>query len=551
MDQISFLMLLIRRSGNARKRLFLASVVAGALQGLLLFVISSSIEELAKDGTLPLRQFLLFVLSLIGLYKCLQVSMRISSSVARDLVTGFEVRICEKISQTSYSCFKRLDRGAIYEAITGSKDIINESSIMLPIFISGVTMLFCSLIFSLSISVIGMLSVLLVMGLAAMLFFHSDKRFIQALMAYRASMADFQGALRDVILGFTELKMNESRRFSLFNELIHPFSKEVMDKRVLADGHRVQNTVMYGLMVYFPVGALLYILPQTGLVTLEQCVKIVAITMFSTIPLIGLLSFMPLAARSAFIIRGLEDFEATLDAERDPENHLPLPEIIPSFESLCIKNATYLYPDAKGGIKPFSLEVENFTLKKGELVILCGGNGSGKSTLMRVLAGLELFTTGDVFLNGRHLVEWGGGEYRTYFSVLFPDFHLFSGLFGITPPPERVRALLKRMALTEKVAYDEKTRRFSTTALSSGQRKRLALICAILEDRPVLLFDEVAADFDHHFRELFYLELLPELKKEGRTLVVISHDNRYYSVADRVLTLQYGRFVSSNPEGSR
>ncbi|GHU25112.1 ABC transporter ATP-binding protein [Betaproteobacteria bacterium] len=549
MEQLSFLLSLIRRAGDARKRLYVASIIAGALQGLLLLVISSSIEALSKDGSLPLRQFLLFILSLIGLYKCLQTSMGISSAVARDLVTGFEVRISEKISQTSYACFKSLDRGAIYDAITGSKDIINESAIMLPIFISGMTMLACSLLFSLYISVVGMISVLLVMGLAAVVFFNSDKRFIQALMAYRASMGDFQSALKDVILGFTELKMNESRRLSLFNELIRPFSKEVVEKRVLADGYRVKNTVMYGLMVYFPVGALLFILPQTGLVTLQESVKIVAITMFSTIPLIGLLSFMPLAARSAFIVRSLENFEATLDAERDPENFSPLAKTLPAFESMQIQNAIYSYPDAKGGIKPFTLDVDNFTLQKGELVILCGGNGSGKSTLMHALAGLETFKTGDVFLNGRHLAEWGGAGYRAFFSVLFPDFHLFSGLFGITPPPERVHALLKRMALTEKVSYDENTRRFSTTALSSGQRKRLALICAILEDRPVLLFDEVAADFDHHFRELFYRELLPELKKEGRTILVVSHDNRYFSVADRVLTLQYGRFVASSVEG--
>ncbi|MDR3299550.1 MAG: ATP-binding cassette domain-containing protein [Candidatus Accumulibacter sp.] len=544
MEQLSFLLRLIRSSGEARKVLFWSSVGAGALQGLLLYVISSSIEALSgNNGTVPLRLFLLFVLCLAGLYKCLQVSMRISSSVSRDLVTGFEVRICEKISQTSYAYFKRLDSGAIYEAITGSKDIINESSIMLPIFISGLTMLLCSLIFSLFISVIGMLSVLVVMGGAAAVFFYSDKRFIQALMVYRDAVTKFQGALKDVVLGFTELKMNEARRLSLFDELIRPFSGEVVSRRVLADGHRVQNTVMYGLMVYFPVGALLFILPHSGLMNVEQCVKIVAITLFSTIPLIGLLSFMPLAARSAFIVRNLENFEAKLDAERDKDSVAV--SVMPPFEELRIENARYVYPDTNGSVKPFDLDVKHFSLKKGELVILCGGNGSGKSTFMRALSGLEPFSEGDVFLNGQPLAALSAADYRACFSVLFPDFHIFSGLFGIAPPAERVHSLLQRMALSGKVKYDAETRRFSTTALSSGQRKRLALLCAILEDRPVLLFDEVAADFDHHFREMFYRELLPELKREGRTLVVISHDNRYFSVADRVMTLEYGRFVAS------
>jgi len=106
------------------------------------------------------------------------------------------------------------------------------------------------------------------------------------------------------------------------------------------------------------------------------------------------------------------------------------------------------------------------------------------------------------------------------------------------------------MDLDRKVEVDEQGR-FSTIELSSGQRKRLALICAMLENRPVLLLDEVAADFDHHFREFFYRELLPNLKAEGRTLLVVSHDDRYFDCADRVLTLEYGSFIpTANANGA-
>lgn len=547
MSQLHFLLDLIRRAGDKSRRLFWASIAAGVLQGLLLYAISASIEDLAQGGSVSLRNFLLFVLCLVGLYKCLGTSMAISSQVARELITGFEVRISEKISQTSYAHFRGLDRGAIYEAITGGKDIVNESSIMLPIFISSMMMLACSLVFSFVISPVGLIAVLLVMGIAALIFLYSDKSFIQALMRYRAATAGFQAALKDVILGFSELKMNETRRRALFEESILPFSREVIGKRVEADAHRVRNTVMYGLMVYCPVGALLFILPYTGLVSLEQSIKIVAITLFSTIPLIGLLSFMPLAARGAIIVKELETFEASLDSMRDDADlGGPAPR---DFRDILIRNACYRYGTNGGDVKPFTLTVENFELKKGELVILGGGNGSGKSTFMRVLAGLEPFTEGDILLNGEPVSRIGSARYRSYFSILFPDFHIFSGLYGLKPAPERVRALLARMALPETVRYDGETGRFSTTALSSGQRKRLALVCAILEDRPVLLFDEVAADFDHHFRDMFYTELLPDLKREGRTILAVSHDDRYFSVADRVLTLRYGRFVEGTEPG--
>lgn len=82
---------------------------------------------------------------------------------------------------------------------------------------------------------------------------------------------------------------------------------------------------------------------------------------------------------------------------------------------------------------------------------------------------------------------------------------------------------------------------FSTTSLSQGQRKRLALLIAYLEDRPIYLFDEWASDQDPFFRDIFYNQLLPSLKQRGKTVLVISHDDRYFHLADRVIKLDYGK----------
>ena len=547
MEQFEFLFSLIRRSGNDNRKLLWSSIASGVLQGILLYTIGASVSELSTDGVLSLRTFLLFVLSLVGLYKSLNISMNISSGVARGIVTDLEVRITDKLSRTSYAHFVTLEQGRIYDAITGSKDIVNEAAIMLPVFICSSTMLVCSLAFSAFISVAAVTSVLLVMGLGAVTFFYSDKQFIAALHIYRDSVQRFQSALKDVILGFTELKMNEKRRQAVFAELIAPLSQKALEGRTTADGFRVKNTVMYGLFVYFPAGALLFILPQTGLATLDQCITVVAITMFSTIPLIGLLSFMPLAARASFIVKGLEQFEASLEKMVDTANGAA--DAPADFLEISIPEARFHYPLQPGATIPFQLEVRGFRLKRGELVVLRGGNGSGKSTFMHLLAGLIPFNQGEVFLDGKSM-QAEPARYRSLFSVVFPDFHLFGGIYGLPAPREKVLELLKLMDLDRKVEVDEQGR-FSTIELSSGQRKRLALICAMLENRPVLLLDEVAADFDHHFREFFYRELLPNLKAEGRTLLVVSHDDRYFDCADRVLTLEYGSFIpTANANGA-
>ncbi len=543
MGQISFLLNLIRRSGTDSRRLIRASIFAGVLEGLLLYVMGASIEDLAREGRVAPYNFLLFAGSLAGLYMCLGTSMRISSGVARDMVTGLEVRITRKISETGYAYFNTLDQGRIYNAITGAKDVVHESAIMLPVFICSCTMMLCSLVFSAFISFAGLLAVLLVMGLGGLIFFYSDKKFIAALNEYRDALEPFQASLKDVIQGFVELKMNEEKRLAFFSQVITPLSDAALVKRVKADDHRMRNTVMYGLLAYFPVGALLYILPQTGLANLEQCVKIVAITMFSTIPLIGLLSFMPMAARASFVVQGLESFEEALDEMRDSCSDAPPPAL--PFNSLRIEHAVYTYPAV--GVNgaesaPFSVRLENFRLNKGELVFLAGGNGSGKSTFMRLLAGLTMVSEGEILINGIPAAEMGYAQYRSFFSTLFPDFHLFDGLYGVRADGARVEEVLRLVSLTGKVRFNAESGKFSTVALSSGQKKRLALACSLLEDRPVLLLDEVAADFDHHFREIFYRNILPQLKAEGRTILAISHDDRYFDVADRVLRMRYGRF---------
>src|SRR6185369_4993504 len=106
---------------------------------------------------------------------------------------------------------------------------------------------------------------------------------------------------------------------------------------------------------------------------------------------------------------------------------------------------------------------------------------------------------------------------------------------------EQALEYLKQLQLTQKVEVKDGV--LSTTKLSQGQRKRLALLTAYLEDRPIYLFDEWAADQDPLFKQVFYYELLPELKARAKTVLVISHDDRFYEVGDRIIKLESGKIV--------
>jgi putative ATP-binding cassette transporter len=197
----------------------------------------------------------------------------------------------------------------------------------------------------------------------------------------------------------------------------------------------------------------------------------------------------------------------------------------------------------EGGEDSFLLGPVDLTFRPGELVFIAGGNGTGKTTLAKLLVGLYTPECGEVRLNHAPVTDETREGYRQLFSAVFSDYFLFESLLGFDAGglDERARAYLAQLQLDSKVKVEGGT--LSTVELSQGQRKRLALLTAYLEDRPVYLFDEWAADQDPLFKEIFYLQMLPELKSRGKLVIVITHDDRYYHVADRLVKLDYGRVV--------
>jgi putative ATP-binding cassette transporter len=193
----------------------------------------------------------------------------------------------------------------------------------------------------------------------------------------------------------------------------------------------------------------------------------------------------------------------------------------------------------------FTLGPIDLSFRAGEIVYLIGGNGSGKTTLAKILVGLYKPESGRILLNGNAVGEGDWDGYRQYFSMVFGDFFLFDSLLGMrgTNLDGRAQQYLRHLQLDHKVSIKDAA--FSTLDLSQGQRKRLALLVAYLEDRPFYVFDEWAADQDPLFRDVFYQQLLPELKAKRKTVLVITHDDHYFHLADRCIKLDYGQIVES------
>ena len=223
----------------------------------------------------------------------------------------------------------------------------------------------------------------------------------------------------------------------------------------------------------------------------------------------------------------------------------------PEWRKIELKDVVHTYRrEDQPKVENFSIGPINLSFQPGELVILAGGNGSGKTTLAKLLVGLYEPEGGSIFLDGEEVTAENRERYRQLFSVVYSDFFLFESLLGLEDPrsDERGKHYLEKLQLDHKLEIKEGS--FSTTELSQGQRKRLALLTSYMEDRPFYVFDEWAADQDPVFKRFFYQELLPELKARGKMVLAISHDDHYYHVADRVIYLNYGKLdrEESSPE---
>lgn len=211
------------------------------------------------------------------------------------------------------------------------------------------------------------------------------------------------------------------------------------------------------------------------------------------------------------------------------------------WQTLELRGVTFAYAAGEHG-KGFEVGPVDLTLSRGELVFLIGGNGSGKSTLARLLTGLYQPRSGEILVDGTPVDEAGWQAFRSRFAAVFTDFHLFDqviGPDGEAPDTALAEAWIARLGMGEKLHFDGW--RVTDTQLSQGQRKRLALLLAVAEQRDILLLDEWAADQDPQFRRIFYRELLPLLREHGKTVFAISHDDHYFQHADRLLEMRAGQ----------
>lgn len=354
----------------------------------------------------------------------------------------------------------------------------------------------------------------------------------------RSDQDELYRRFRSLTDGAKELKLNCDRRVAFLNVTLRGTATSL-------SRHSVLGLSLYGVasswgqFLFFAFIGLVLLSPARGGIASGAAAGYVVAVLYLMGPLGGILVALPTLGRARVALRSLDALGLALRPDERPrgpctgagETH---------WGRLDLAGVTYGYR-GDGEDEGFRLGPLDLTLRPGEVVFVTGGNGSGKTTLGKLLTGLYVPQAGQVRVDGEPVIEQTRERYRQRFAAVFADCHVFDRLVGPETDGEldrRAATQLARLQLDRQVRVDGGV--LSTTALSTGQRKRLALLAAWLEDRPIYVFDEWAADQDPTFKRLFYMELVPGLRAEGKAVVVISHDDRYFHVADRVLRLEEG-----------
>ncbi|MEA5595603.1 cyclic peptide export ABC transporter [Rivularia sp. UHCC 0363] len=259
-------------------------------------------------------------------------------------------------------------------------------------------------------------------------------------------------------------------------------------------------------------------------------------------------SSLPQIAQANIALNKIESLGISLSEQVTEPNFPTGSDFESNWTSLELVNVSHAY-GGESEEHQFTLDNINLKFEPGELVFIVGANGSGKSTLVKLITGLYVPDNGQILFNNRPVTDDNREWYRQQFSVVFYDFYLFARLLGIEENREtEIQNYLTLLELERKVTVKDGV--LSTINLSQGQRKRLALLTAYLENRPIYVFDEWASDQDPVFKEIFYNKLLPELKQRGKTVIAISHDDLYFNNCDRLIKLDYGRVVENRAIGN-
>ena len=514
-------------------------LVTAVLSGLSSVALIAIINKTSNGDETRTRFLFLYFLALVGFYLANRYLLVNVTIIVERQVRQLRLRITDKIRQCELSRLERLGKGQMHVVLSQETALVSESAAtLINCLQQGIMGLFC-LGYIAYLSKAAFMIVIGAIIITVLLF--SRLRVILAANFARLAEKDkemFDG-LDHILDGFKEVRLNWNKNQAIYSS----FESDVLeseDLKVKNGEHFAVAQMSTQMFLYGLLAVIIFIMPEMIDDYEDLVSKMVSSVLFLIGPLIVVISSVPVVVRMNTALENLSTLEDKLKVELETAR-ADRGRAMEDFKKVEFQSVQFSYLD-DAGLPSFSVGPLDFEVEKGKLTFVTGGNGSGKSTLLKLLTGLYLPDGGAIRVNGKMINHSNASLLREQYGVIFTDFHLFDRFYGLEDvDPERVEDLIQKMELQNKVHYQDG--RFSTIQLSTGQRKRLALIIALLEDRNIYIFDEWAADQDIHFRKIFYNEIIPELLSRGRTVVAVTHDDRFWPLADTLIKVSLGQIT--------
>ncbi|MBT1695447.1 cyclic peptide export ABC transporter [Fulvivirgaceae bacterium PWU4] len=521
---------------NKFKRIIPRVLLTSILSSLAYMTIIILITSALGSSTLPVYLVFYYVLS-VSVYLLGRRFVEISLiRFTMELVYELRIKLIDKIFSTSYQKFEKMDRGRVYTAMNNDVSTVGESTSMFVVLITHCLTTVGALLYLASIAFWAALTTVLLISILATLYFLATRSTNKYYEQARDTQNVFMRLINGMIDGFKEISLHRQKKLE-YKDDVAATAEEYRSKITVASVRFVNASLVGEILLIITLGAVAFAFPRifSG-IEVYTLMSFVIVLLYLIGPINTILTSVPGLVRLRIAWNRIQQFLSDIPANMDITRPQPI-AMPPAVDSIKARGVKFQYKNGSEQdvftVGPIDLEV-----RKGEILFIIGGNGSGKTTLAKLITGLYEPDEGEFLINNKTIRSAQLGE---YFSTVFSPAFLFEKLYNIDPV-QKSAAIEKYLQVLN---LDSKVRvvgnRYSTIDLSGGQRKRLALLQCYLEESPIYLFDEWAADQDPDYRNFFYRTLLPEMKAMGKIVIAITHDDHYFDVADKILKMSQGQ----------
>ncbi|HAN17214.1 MAG: hypothetical protein A2X13_00015 [Bacteroidetes bacterium GWC2_33_15] len=508
------------------------SIMSGLANMIIILLLINAIGSEAKLAYL-LYYFILVLVFYISSRKVVQVKLiNISLSVVYEL----RMKLINKIFLSSFQKFEKIDNGRVYATLNQDTATISNSVNIVISLITNIITIVGVFVYLGTISLTATVIILTVIACIAILYFVVSKRTMILFEQVRDTANIFSGLIDGLLYGFKELSLSGLKKNEYTNE-IEASCSELKNKSGLAFLKFVNSFLIGETLLIMVLGTVSFLIPFLfPEIPNYKLLGFIMIVLYLIGPINGVLNSIPNILQIKVSWKRIKGFIDEINPDLRITDILKVKNTSLIVKNLSVHGLVFEYKNSEEE-SPFKVGPINLNVNSGEILFVIGGNGSGKSTLANLLTGLYTSDEGFIEINNKRV---NNNELGDYFSTIFSNNHIFKKLYGVNTDNKKEEQdyLLKLLRLEEKVSINNGS--FSTIDLSNGQRKRLSLMKCFLENSQIFLFDEWAADQDPEYKKIFYRKLLPEMKKQGKIIIAITHDDNYFDVADRIIKMNNG-----------